>query len=438
METTLTNNQDSLSRLSSEEKRKLFIEGLRKPERFSSREIYLKQEFMVTGLVKGIERATQKVHTPFLLAEEMVRKLTEYIGILQNKRILVYNVEFLDVLYRLGILSNNEVWLVNENPMKVQFAKDIYKEDENDHFIVQNWLNWNTTMKFDVIVGNPPYQAPQDRVDKSSGRSGTTLWDKFVEKSNSLLKTGGYLCYVHPSGWRGFGKTVESARNILSKYHLEYLELHNEKDGLTTFGAETRYDWYVAKNITSKEKSVVKGQDGKEVQVNLTDMPFIPNGMFDEIKSLIAKPGEETVEILHSYSAYESRKPHMSSEKKGKFVYPCVYSIAKDGTPTFFYSNTKENGFFSIPKVIFASGRISSANYIVDEKGEFGLTQFGRGIVDTPENLPKIAAAMRTKKFKQIMEMCAVGFLEINKDVLATFRKDFWKHFVDDKGNELV
>jgi hypothetical protein len=206
--------------------------------------------------------------------------------------------------------------------------------------------------------------------------------------------------------------------------------LHNEKDGLTTFGAETRYDWYILQNKPSRGTTLVIGQDGEKKKLAINDLPFIPNGMFDEIFALVAKDGEEKCQVLRSASDYHTQKPWVSKSEEGNHKYPCVYSIAKDGTPTFCYSSVNDKGHFGIPKVIFAGGRISSANYIVDSKGEYGMTEFAKGVVDTAANLPKIAEAMRTEKFKRIMEMCAVGFLEINKDILATFRKDFWKAFV--------
>ena len=49
-------------------------------------------------------------------------------------------------------------------------------------------------MKFDVIVGNPPYQVPNA---KTSGGSGT-LWKKFVSHVFDLVKTDGYVAFVTP------------------------------------------------------------------------------------------------------------------------------------------------------------------------------------------------------------------------------------------------
>jgi site-specific DNA-methyltransferase (adenine-specific) len=50
-------------------------------------------------------------------------------------------------------------------------------------------------VKFDVVIGNPPYQAPVKSVCASH-----TLWDKFAVLSLEMSK--GYVCLVHPSGWR--------------------------------------------------------------------------------------------------------------------------------------------------------------------------------------------------------------------------------------------
>jgi hypothetical protein len=146
--------------------------------------------------------------------------------------------------------------------------------------------------------------------------------------------------------------------------------------------------------------------------------------------SLVAKDGEEKVELLHSYSAYETRKPHMSREKKGKFQYPCVYVVNSKGVPQLWYSSIRNNDHFGKIKIVISNGRISSANYFIDNKGEYGLTQFSFGIIDSLKNLKMIYKAMRTDDFKSMMECCATSLLQIDKDIIATFRKDFWKEFI--------
>lgn len=52
-------------------------------------------------------------------------------------------------------------------------------------------------MKFDVIIGNPPYQAISK---KSRGTSGSKLYPRFVFQSLDYLSVGGMLVFVTPPG----------------------------------------------------------------------------------------------------------------------------------------------------------------------------------------------------------------------------------------------
>lgn len=54
------------------------------------------------------------------------------------------------------------------------------------------------TKEFDVIMGNPPFNPPKTE----TGSSGNSIWQNFVMKSYALLKEKGYLCFVHPPGWK--------------------------------------------------------------------------------------------------------------------------------------------------------------------------------------------------------------------------------------------
>jgi hypothetical protein len=64
-------------------------------------------------------------------------------------------------------------------------------------------------MKFDVIIGNPPYQ------DSSNKLKAVKLWPRFITTSLDLLSEGGYLSFVTPSSWMtsrtGNGKRIRQA-----------------------------------------------------------------------------------------------------------------------------------------------------------------------------------------------------------------------------------
>jgi len=54
-------------------------------------------------------------------------------------------------------------------------------------------------MKFDVIVGNPPYQGNNDKGTKQP--KSHNLWSKFAEKGIELLNPNGFIAFVTPDSW---------------------------------------------------------------------------------------------------------------------------------------------------------------------------------------------------------------------------------------------
>ena len=285
---------------------------------------------------------------------------------------------------------------------------------------------------FDVVMGNPPFQ-------KKVGPNKTeTLWGKFIIKSLTLLKSSGYLVFVNPSGWRNIDGKFKSIQKEILTRDLQYLEIHNEKDGLKTFSSETRYDWYVLKNeLVDNTNTIIKFQDGTTNIINVNGLEFIPNGEYEQIMSMIAKNGEESVKVIYSRSLYGTDKKHMSRTKTEEYKYPCVYTVNSKSEPSFFYSSIK-HGHFGVPKFIWSNGRISSIGSYVDINGDYGLTQFAYAIVDKPENLQKIKEVFDSKDFRNLMELCAVGQLTVNYKVISIFKKDFWKVFLDNKDEDEI
>jgi len=111
-------------------------------------------------------------------------------------------------------------------------------------------------MKFDVIVGNPPFQDVNNKVNP--------LWQKFVKKLFQYLNEKGYLCMIHPSAWR---KPEHELFALFKKGNLKYVEIHNQKDGFNIFKVGTRYDWYVLQNKNLYLNSDVVDENGRGIAV---------------------------------------------------------------------------------------------------------------------------------------------------------------------------
>lgn len=282
---------------------------------------------------------------------------------------------------------------------------------------------------FDITVGNPPYQAQKDKEHEGRGKCGTSLWDKFVKKSLDFTKDNGYICLVHPSRWR----TPKNKLGIeMRTKQIKYLEIHGVEDGLKTFGCQSRYDWYVMQNCCVAAPTTIVDQEGTTINLNLSVVPFIPNAQIEKVMGLVAKDGEKAVDLLWDcqyHTQTMSKKGTMQKEQNHKFQHICVYSIDRNGNPTFWHSSVKHKEHF-VPKVIFPGGAFQSVGCLIDAKGEFGLTQFAKGIVDTVDNLPFIYKALMSKEFKKFYRCFAMATTELDKDVISLFRKDFWKEFI--------
>ena len=321
--------------------------------------------------------------------------------------------------------KDREKWIVEKMLFGVELQRKnsylcMFKLDPNDEFNVnvacEDSLKFDFWgKKFDIVVGNPPYQDEQ----KGKGKLGSKpLWIRFVNLTlDSLLADGGYLCFVHPSKWR---KYEDELWEKMTSRQILHLDIHSYNDGQKTFGAATRYDWYVLKNIHYHTSTSVRDEEGKLSSIDIREWNFLPNFAFDEIKAILATTGPN-VEILHSHSIYEIRKDFMSKTPTTENVFPCVYSVNRKNQPTFYYSQHNK-AHIGTPKVIFGSG---ATGFLVDANGEYGMTQFATGIIDDVENLPKIAQVLDSQPFKRIVQATSMSKAELDRKILGLFRKDF-------------
>jgi len=362
----------------------------------------------------------QNVFTPYDLCYDMIRKLETYLGGFKDKTFCVFNLEFAEVLCYIFGIDREKVWFVTDCEYKRKFAEaERYnginvKLTEFGSFLKENW-----DMKFDVVIGNPPYQKPT-----AGGNGQRDLWPDFVERGLELTKKGGYLCLIHPAKWR---RTENKLWKKLSEKQIKYLEIHSDTDGRKVFNAVTRYDWYVLQNAPCKKKSVVKDENGNIHEMDLNSLPCLPNYHFAEFYELLDSHGEANSDILYSRTLHGNDKPNMSKEKDDNFQYPCVYGMYQDGTFSCFYSSTKSEHF--VPKVIMGTGRYLYP--VIDMKGEYGMTQNAFGIkVRSLKEATIIKKAIESEKFREIIRATKWGNFQTDWRMFKYFKKDFWRNFV--------
>jgi hypothetical protein len=284
----------------------------------------------------------------------------------------------------------------------------------------------NSPIKFDVVLGNPPYQTKSD----SKNTKTQAIWDKFVKKSFEICKEDGYVSLIHPSGWRNVDGMFKETKDLLQSKTIKYLSIHNADDGMKTFECATRYDWYIAQNNKSEYETTIKFENGEEVVNQINNLSFIPNSNF-YVLDLVAKENEEKVNVLWDCS-YHTQKSTMNRKKDDIFIHPCIQHINTKGISTCTWYSSINKGHFGIPKLIFSSRQIGGT--LIDENGEFGTCQDCSSIVASKQELKLIKLAMDSEEFIELMKSCDFGG---NRDryprkIIALFRKDFYKEFIDE------
>lgn len=286
---------------------------------------------------------------------------------------------------------------------------------------------WNIS-GFDAVIGNPPYNSSGDT------STGNTIWQDFTKKSlNNWLVPNGYLLFVHPPGWRKpnteRGKFTKLFDLMTKQNQMLYLEIHGIKDGQKVFNKGTRYDLYLIEKKSQYKNTNIVDEDGKQIEINLTGLSWLPNSNILEINNILAKNDDERCPIMYDRTAYGAdKKDRVSSKETSEFKYPCVHSTPKAGI-RYMYSKVNNRGHFGVSKVIFGESGIYKP--VIDMEGKYGMTHGAMAIqVTNLEEATFISKVIESDKFDKIIQSCIFSSFRIDWNIFKEFKKDFWKEFI--------
>lgn len=298
--------------------------------------------------------------------------------------------------------------------------------NRGDYLTFDFQQKWNIDTTLLRMVENPPYQSFQIAKGKRGG--GDSLWDKFVIKSLNLLGDGGRLCFVHPAAWRK--PESDKSKNkglfkLITDNQIDYLEIHNSADGLKTFNAATRYDFYQLEKKKSYKNTIVIDEDGSKHEINMQKWNFLPNSKYEIIEKLLSDDENEKCPIIFNRTNYGSDAKWVTKEKTENNKYKLIHATPKNGT-RYMYSSRNDNGHFGISKIIFGESGLNDV--IIDMEGKYGMTQGSMAIkVDSIEEANYLKNCLLSDIFKDVLKSTSWGNFRIDWRLFSYFKKDFWK-----------
>lgn len=173
-------------------------------------------------------------------------------------------------------IIENRIVMIDINTKHVDILKEEFGNNAN--IIYDDFLNWENNFflsnnKFDLIVGNPPYningkiKTPTTSNTTSKKNDGITIYPKFIENSLELLNDNGLMCFIIPILWLKPDKY--NLYYTLTNYKILKLHILSnfESNKYFNYNCQTPTCYFLLQKITSSNNNT----DIKNININNTN-----------------------------------------------------------------------------------------------------------------------------------------------------------------------
>lgn len=382
----------------------------------------------VVGKISLLHSSNTETPTSFVLTEEIVDRIpVDWSN--SNIKILdpacgrgTFLLAVLERLEKAGhdrqYAIENMLYGVDANKIQHMIAKKAFTmlcPDAEINIFYEDSLTKEWNMKFDVVLGNPPYQGNNEVDPDRIQPKNHNLWTKFIHKSfDDLVNDDGYVAFVTPDSWMSPSNKVFQ---LFKENQLLYVDLECGKH----FNVGSSFTAWVGQKTPVTQDTILGS-----VSVNLKDFPYLPRNVENtlEIHKKVMSTDHSRLPVVGDTTCHSSKEV-VSTTQDSKFCYPLLHTNAQDR-----YSTIKSKYFDDIKVMWTLSG-----NYVPHiDLGQRGFTEVNQAIIATSaEQAENILSIVNSKLYRFIVSTAKwSGFL--NGKVFTMLPKlDFDKRWTDDQ-----
>jgi SAM-dependent methyltransferase len=302
-------------------------------------------------------------------------------------------------------------YAVNKHKLVGQYAKKPYDK----------FLEMDDTMKFDVVIGNPPYQK-ETAGTRLGSRGSADLWPDFVRKNISLLKDNGHLAIIHPTAWRKPEDRNGFWKMLTQDNQMKRLVMSSGKKEQDWFGIGVRVDYYILEKTPRYTTTEIVDHENISYNLDLSQFEWLPNYAIAEISKMLGRG----CKVLYN-TFYHTQKDHTEYPNK-LFKYPVVHTINQSGLGIRYFDKTQPQDVthFGISKVLLNQNELQYPYN--DYKGEYGMSQLTFGIaINSKQEGDEIIEFLNSEKGRRVIAATKWNTFYTDYGMFKSFKKDWYK-----------
>lgn len=372
-----------------------------------------------------------EVFTPIELVKNILSKIPKEIFINTNSTFLVPCIKegnFVIELVRMLVedygfsIENSKLRVVGIDA-RLKFVNNLKIKGYNVYHT--DFLKDGFNMKFDVIVGNPPYQSSDNKSNK--------LWPQFIKKALSLSTT---ICFVTPTSLL----TSESGQilGIRKKLNQKNNLFNLTKQNIFKVGEKVVY--FISTDSDITQSVLILPDNSSKIINNIVDR--VPVDVNDNIKISIFKKIEK---YPHKNTYVFDFNPNSNQTTPNRLIKQGICSLTKDNifkykihhsaSKTLYskdlitkYSNNNQTTYGKLKVILNYSGGFIGDKYMFISKDMVGKQMFGILIDD--KNVGKnIIKTYSSKLIKWYVPEEKIG--GFNTAIIKLPKLDFSKNWSD-------